>query len=273
MKSIAAGPLRPLGPQSQYQPSTSLSPPLSAPSRGDDLRFVSPNQKYDERVKDRSLQCGFAFCRGSWGGSFTHKNPLKFAAKLLRKDSLQISAEALSWENLRSDFLLEMGCDLSALTLRFHSLAVTIPSAIQMSFSLQKVLTLPLAVQKSLALENPGRWVVRTPKGCAKKEAGGAKPHEETPHRKQFPTSVRFAPPPPPHSISPSKSLRNAQNFPQLTSPETIFPGSPKNVFQGAILARFCFSVRPAPPPFNYAGRVVKMWGCACENVRVCHCA
>ena len=39
----------------------------------------------------------------------------------------------------------------------------------------------------------------RMPKGGGKKE-GGAKPHEETPHGKQFPTpltSVRFAPPPP----------------------------------------------------------------------------
>ena len=55
-------------------------------------------------------------------------------------------------------------------------------------------------------------------KGGGKKE-GGAKPHEETTHGKQFPTpltSLRFAPPV--YGISLSKSLRSAQSFPQLTT-------------------------------------------------------
>ena len=89
--------------------------------------------------------------------------------------------------------------------------------------------------------------VQRTPKGGGgggqKKRGGGAKPHEETPHRKQFPTpltSVRFAPPPP-YSISLSKSLRKSQNSPQLTSSETAFGGSRKMVSDGPSSRGFAF--------------------------------
>ena len=49
----------------------------------------------------------------------------------------------------------------------------------------------------ALKFRTDGETDQRTPKGGAKKRGGGAKPHEETPHEKQFPTpltSVRFAP-------------------------------------------------------------------------------
>ena len=84
-------------------------------------------------------------------------------------------------------------------------------------------------------------------KGGGKKE-GGAKPHEETPHGKRFPTpltSVRFAPPFP---ISLSKPLRNSQNFPQLTSSETIFGGSRKAVSDGPSSRGFAFRYVLPPP-------------------------
>ena len=86
----------------------------------------------------------------------------------------------------------------------------------------------------------------------AKRGGGGAKPHEETPHGKQFPTpltSVRFAPP---YSISLSKSLSNAQNFPQLTSSETAFGGSRKMVSDGPSSRGFAFRY-VSPPPFSSA--------------------
>ena len=87
------------------------------------------------------------------------------------------------------------------------------------------------------------------------KSGGGAKPHEETPHEKQFPTpltSVRFAPP---YPISLSKSLRNSQNFPQLTSSETIFGGSRKAVSDGPSSRGFAFRYVLPPPlalPSNF---------------------
>ena len=77
---------------------------------------------------------------------------------------------------------------------------------------------------------------------------GGAKPHEETPHRNQFPTpltSVRFAPP---YSISLSKSLRNSRNFPQVTSSETIFGGSRKWASDGPSSRGFAFRYVLPPP-------------------------
>ena len=71
------------------------------------------------------------------------------------------------------------------------------------------------------------------------KEWGG-QPHEpqETPHGKQFPTppaSVHF---PPPHPVSLTKSLRNSQNFPQVT------PKGPSS--RG-------FALRYVLPPFGSA--------------------
>ena len=91
----------------------------------------------------------------------------------------------------------------------------------------------------------------RTPKGGGQKE-GGAKPHEETPQRKTVSptplTSVRFAPPPPPYGISLSKSLRSAQNFPQLTSSETAFGGSQKIVSDGPSSRGFAFRYVLPPP-------------------------
>ena len=81
-------------------------------------------------------------------------------------------------------------------------------------------------------------------------QRGGQNLTRRPPHGNSFRpplTSVRFAPPPP-YSISLSKSLRNAQNFPQLTS-ETTFRGSRKMVSDGPSSPRFCFSVSFAPPP------------------------
>ena len=92
------------------------------------------------------------------------------------------------------------------------------------------------------------------PKGGGQKEGGGAKPHEETPRGKQFPTpltSVRFAPPPP-HPISLSKSLTNSQNFPQVTSSEGIFGWSRKMVSDGPSSRGFAFRY-VLPPPFSSA--------------------
>ena len=92
--------------------------------------------------------------------------------------------------------------------------------------------------------------------GCSRerqrggKKAGGAKPHEETPHEKQFATpltSVRVAPPCP---ISLSKK------FPEFPSADLLgnhFRRVSKSGFRRAILARFCFSVRFAPPRFSSA--------------------
>ena len=66
------------------------------------------------------------------------------------------------------------------------------------------------------------------------------------------PPSPRYVLPPPPYPISLIKSLRNPQNFPQVTSSETIFRRVSKSGFQGAILprlARFCFSARLEKTP------------------------
>ena len=69
------------------------------------------------------------------------------------------------------------------------------------------------------------------------------------------PTENSFRPPspryvlPPPYSISLRKSLRSAQYFPQPTTSENSFRRVSKNGFRRAILARFCFSIRFAPPP------------------------
>ena len=86
-----------------------------------------------------------------------------------------------------------------------------------------------------------------------KRQRGGQKRGGGQNLTRRTPTENSFRPPhlgtfcPPPYGISLSKSLRSAQNFPQLTSSETAFGGS-QNSFRRAILARFCFSVRFAPP-------------------------
>ena len=75
--------------------------------------------------------------------------------------------------------------------------------------------------------------------GAAKmRGGGGAKPHEET--------LGKFCPPPPP--ISFSKSLRNPQNFPQLTTSETAFGGSRKMVSNGPSSRGFAFRYVWTPP-------------------------
>ena len=80
---------------------------------------------------------------------------------------------------------------------------------------------------------------------------GGAKPHDETPHRRNGfrPPSPRYGLPPPPFSISLSKSRRNSQNCPQPTSSETAFGGSRKMVSDGPSSRGFAFGTfcRPLP--------------------------
>ena len=80
------------------------------------------------------------------------------------------------------------------------------------------------------------------------KSRGGKTSRGDPPHGKQFPTpltSVRFAPP---YSISLSKSFRNAQNLPQLTSSETAFGGSQKVVSDGPSSRGFAFRYVLPPP-------------------------
>ena len=86
----------------------------------------------------------------------------------------------------------------------------------------------------------------RTPKGGGQNSGGGgAKPHEENPHGKQFPTPPHLgtSPPPPPNATSLIKSLTNSQNFPRVTPSKTVFGGSPKMVSDRPSLRGF------APPP------------------------
>ena len=99
--------------------------------------------------------------------------------------------------------------------------------------------------------------------GGAKK--GGAKPHEETPHGKQFPTPLTSVLPPP--SISLSRSLRNSQNFPLLTS-ETAFGRSRNMVPTGRhrevlLFGTFCPHVLALPFHFLDLGMLL-----AVENLQ-----
>ena len=101
----------------------------------------------------------------------------------------------------------------------------------------------------------------RTPKGGGAKKRGGQNLTRRPPHEKQFPiplTSVRFAPP---YPIPLSKSLRNSQNFPQLTSSETIFGGSRKAVSDGPSSRGFAFWYVLPPPPLALP-RVCMHLGC-----------
>ena len=52
---------------------------------------------------------------------------------------------------------------------------------------------------------------------------------------------------PPPYPISLIKSLRDPQNFRQVTSSETIFGGSQKMVFDGPSSRGFAFLTNPKP--------------------------
>ena len=65
--------------------------------------------------------------------------------------------------------------------------------------------------------------------GGGQKRGGAAKLHEETLHKKQFPTPSPqcVLPPPPPPPCSTISLLRNTLNFPQRTSWETACRGSP----------------------------------------------
>ena len=95
------------------------------------------------------------------------------------------------------------------------------------------------------------------------KKSGGAKPHEETPTENGFRPplpSVRL-PPPPPYSISLSKSLRNSQNFPQLIS-EKPFGGSQKAVSDAPSSRGFAFRYVLPPPPLDQS----RFWGRGCDE-------
>ena len=79
---------------------------------------------------------------------------------------------------------------------------------------------------------------------------------------------------PPPYSISLSKSLRNAQNFPQLTSSETIFGGSRKMVSDRPSSRGFAFRYVLPPPPFSSVQMRGRLWCvCVCVCVRARYAA
>ena len=83
----------------------------------------------------------------------------------------------------------------------------------------------------------------RTPKGGPKGGRGGA---SKTLTRKHSTTYVLR------QTISLINSLRDSENFSQVSPSETAFGGSLKLLksgFQEIILSRFCFSVRFAPAP------------------------
>ena len=94
-------------------------------------------------------------------------------------------------------------------------------------------------------------------KGGGAKKRGGQNLTRRPPTKNSFqPPSPRYVLPPP-YPISLSKSLRNSQNFPQLTSSETIFGGSRKAVSDGPSSRGFAFRY-VLPPPFSSAQREKK---------------
>ena len=84
--------------------------------------------------------------------------------------------------------------------------------------------------------------------GGDRKEGGGAKPHKKNP-----PTENRFQPPSPryllPQAIFLPNSVRKFQECPLDGPLKSHLRRVSKHGFQVAILARFCSSVRSAPPP------------------------
>ena len=90
-------------------------------------------------------------------------------------------------------------------------------------------------------------------RGGKKRGGGGGKtsrgPHTENSFRRP---SRRYVFPLPPYGISLNKSLRGAQNFPQLTS-ETAFGGSQKMVSDGPSSRGFAFRYVLPPPPSSSA--------------------
>ena len=93
-------------------------------------------------------------------------------------------------------------------------------------------------------------------RGGGKKEGGGRTSWGDPPWKtvSDPPHLGTFCPP---YSISLSKSLRNAQNFPQLTSSETIFGGSRKMVSDRPSSRGFAFRY-VLPPPFSSAQKNVQ---------------
>ena len=112
-------------------------------------------------------------------------------------------------------------------------------------------LTFFSGAKKDSQRQNLSGPIQRMPKGGAKRRGGQnltRRPPVENSFRPPL-TSVRFAPP---YPISLSKSLRSAQNFPQLTSSETIFGGSRKAASDGPSSRGFAFRY-VLPPPFSSA--------------------
>ena len=103
----------------------------------------------------------------------------------------------------------------------------------------------------------------RTPKGGGSPGGGGGQNlTRRPPHGKQFPTpltSVRFAPP---YLLSLIKSFRHPQNFPQVTSSETVFGGSPKWFSRGHPREVSLFALPPL-----YMSKVDPIW---CFSVFAC---
>ena len=96
-------------------------------------------------------------------------------------------------------------------------------------------------------------------KGGGEKKRGGQNLTRRPPTENGFrPPSPQYVLPPPPYAISLSKSLRNSQNFPQLTSSETVFGGSRKMVFDGPSSRGFAFRyVLPPPLALPRPGRPI----------------
>ena len=86
-------------------------------------------------------------------------------------------------------------------------------------------------------------------KGGGKKEGGGKTSRGDPPRKTVSDPHHLGTFCPPPYGICLSKSLRSAQNFPQLTSSETAFGGSQKIVSDGPSSRGFAFRYVLPPPP------------------------
>ena len=96
-------------------------------------------------------------------------------------------------------------------------------------------------------------WRTQKRGGGGQKRGGGQNLTRRPPTENSFrtPHLGMFCPPPPPNSISLSQSLRNAQNFPQLTTSKAAFGGSRKMVSDGPCSRGFAF--RYVLDPFSSA--------------------
>ena len=108
-----------------------------------------------------------------------------------------------------------------------------------------------LAVLMNWSVEMAPEPLQRTPKrGGAKGAGGGAKPHEETPHGKQFPTPLTSEGFAPLLGSALTNSLKESQNFPGDPLGNS-FGGSPEKVSKKPSLRGF--APRYVPPPVSSA--------------------